>query len=129
MKRELIASVVVVGVVFLITFIATLFGSIGGDYPGFILSAVIAGVASLVATIVMVIWALPVHMVLRRYGVSNITWYIFLAIIPGFVFIYVFKPFGNDTHIDLLGQVLFCSLCGVLAAVVFWFITVFRRHA
>ena len=129
MKQELIASVIVVGIVFLITFVTTLAGAVGGDYPEFILSAVIGGVAALVAAIVMLVWTLPVHMVFKRYGVSNIVWYVFLAIIPSFVFIFGFKPFGNDTYSDLIGQAFFCSLCGSLGAVAFWFFTVFRRHA
>lgn len=126
MKREIQASLIVVVAVFLITFVAGVIDIGGGEYQGVVLSAAIAGVAALVAIAVLLVWGLPAHFLLKKFGHSNVSWYVLVAIIPGFLFIYIFKPFGDDTHSDLLTQALFCSLCGVVGAVVFWFIAVYR---
>lgn len=127
MKRLSIASGTVVLTVFVVTFVVAAIDSIGSDYPIGI-SLMIASVAVIVALIVMVVWAIPVHLLLQKYSRSNVAWYIFSAVIPSFAFVYIFKPFGHDTNLDMLRQALFCSFAGGLGAIAFWFITVYRQR-
>jgi len=81
----------------------------------------IGGVATIVALIVMVSWALPIHFLLKKNNLSSVKWYVLAGITPAFIFIYVFKPFGDDSAIDLLQQALFCSLVGAISAFCFWY--------
>ena len=127
MKQLSMASGTVVLTVFVVTFVVAAIDSIGGDYPSGI-SLMIASVAAIVALIVVVVWAIPIHLLLQKYNRSNLAWYIFSAVIPSFAFIYIFKPFGHDTNIYLLGQALFCSFSGGLGAVAFWYIVVYRQR-
>lgn len=128
MKRLFISSVLVVLIVFAVTFIVSLIDAIGYDFPTVVISFLIASVAAIVALIVVVVWAIPVHFLLRRYGFSNIAWYVVAAIIPSFTFIYWLKPFGNDKPMELITQALFCSLAGGLGSVVFWYLVVYRQQ-
>jgi len=109
MNRLFISGAAVVLIVFAFTFIMSLIDSIGRDFPTAVISLVIAFFASTVALIVVVVWAIPVHLLLQKYGCSNVLWYIFAAIVPSFTFIYWLKPFGNDKQIDLLGQHCFAA--------------------
>jgi ABC-type glycerol-3-phosphate transport system permease component len=128
MKRLFIASVAVVIIVFAVTFFVCVIGSWGRDFPSILISLVIASFAAIVALIVVVAWAIPVHLLLQKFGYSNITWYIVAAIVPSFAFIYGLKPFGNDKPIDLFMQASFCSLAGSLGSVAFWYILVYRQR-
>lgn len=128
MKRLFIASVVVVLIVFAVTFLMSVINSWGRDFPGILISLVIAFFAAMVALIIVVVWAIPIHLLLQKLGYSNIAWYIVAAIIPSFAFIYGLKPFGNDKQIELLGQAFFCSLAGGLSSVAFWYILVYRQR-
>jgi len=83
-------------------------------------------VAALVSLIVLVIWVIPVHLVLTKKGRYSFVWYALPAILPGFIFVFVFKPFGNDPFFGLLSQALFCSFVGLAAGGVFWFFAVYR---
>ena len=128
MKHLVIASGLVVLIVFMVTFVVALIDSIGSEYSGIRISLIMAGVAAIVASVVLVIWAVPVHLLLQKYSRSNVAWYILAAIIPSFIFIYLFKPFGHDTDIYLFGQALFCSFSGSLGAVAFWYVVVYRQR-
>lgn len=126
-KLVFIGSSVVILVVFTVTLAACLMDSIGAGFPipiGFL----IASFAAVVALIVVAVWAIPVHLLLQRFGFSNVGWYLLTAIIPSFTFIYGLKPFGNDKPIELLMQASFCSLAGGLGAVAFWYILVYRQR-
>lgn len=128
MKRLFLAIVAVVLIVFAVTFLVIAINSWGRDFPGIAISIVIAFFAAIVASIVVITWAIPIHLLLRKLGYSNIAWYIVAAIIPSFGFIYGLKPFGNDKPIDLFMQASFCSVAGGLGAVAFWYILVYRQR-
>jgi hypothetical protein len=68
------------------------------------------------------------YFLLNRYKKFNAAWYLLCAIIPAFVFVYGFKPFGNDTSLELLVQALLCALFGCLSALLFWYIAVYRQR-
>jgi len=123
MKNILLASASVVLVVFIFTFLATVTSSTGYQIG---VSFVISGVSAVVALIVVIFWAIPIHLIFKKLNIFKPAWYVVSAIIPSFVFIYAFKPFGNDTSSDLLIQALFCSLAGGLGALSFWYLAVYR---
>lgn len=91
-----------------------------------ILSLLFSGVytfaAAIVATIVVVVWAIPVHLLLTCINLQRLIWYIVAAVIASFVFAYLFKPFGN-THV--LRQALVFSAFGSLGAATFWYWAVY----
>ena len=77
-------------------------------------------VSAFIALIVVVFWAVPMHFVLLKYKYTNVTWYLALALIPAVVFIFGFKPFGEDKLEDLLFQLLLVSFIACNTALTFW---------
>jgi hypothetical protein len=126
MKNILIASLAFLLTVFALVFLVALIDSIGSDFGDIRISAVIAGVATLVALIVLVVWAIPIHFLLGKFGKVKYCWYVLPALLPGFVFVYWLKPFGRDPDLHLLLQALFCSFVGVVSSLVFWYLAVFK---
>ncbi|MBU6955056.1 hypothetical protein [Hahella sp. HN01] len=126
MKNTLIASLAMLLTVFLLVFLTAVIDSINNEFSDFRISAVIAGVATLVALVVLVIWAIPGHLLLNKLKKDKLIWYIAPALLPGFVFVYWLKPFGQDAEPSLLIQALFCSFVGAVSAVVFWYFAVYR---
>lgn len=123
-----IASGAAVLMVFVSTFLVTYIDSIGSNHSSFGLSFFIASIAACVAIIVIAVWAIPMYFLLNRFKKFNAVWYLLCAIIPAFVFVYGFKPFGNDTSLELLVQALLCALFGCLSALLFWYIAVYRQR-
>lgn len=109
-------------------FLVAAIDSIGSHYSDLRISLMIAGVAALVTCIVIIVWALPVHFALRKLKHQSLVWYLVAAVIPSSIFIYAFKPFGQDSNIGLLQQGLFCSFVGCLASASFWYIAVYRQR-
>ena len=99
MKPLFIASITTILVVFMVTFIASSLDTASKMH--IVISLAIAGVATLVALFIVVFWAIPVHLLLKRSNQSHLLWYIVAAIVPSFIFIYGFNPFGYDSNIDL----------------------------
>ena len=128
MKHLLIASLVSVLTIFSATFVVTFIDSIGTAYSHPSITLLIAGVSAMVASIVVLVWAIPIHFVLKRLSKLNVTWYLMSSIVPAFVFIYAFKPFGNDSSTDLFGQAIICTIYGCLGALSFWYIAVYRQR-
>lgn len=126
MKSILLASLGAVLSVFVITLVASATGAIASEYDDILISLIIASVAAVVALVAVVVWALPLHFVLLKLHRQNLAWYVLGALLPSVFFVYALKPFGLDSAEDLLQQALFCSLCGAVAAGVFWYIAVYR---
>ncbi len=126
MKNVLVASVCVLVTVFILVFLAAGIDSIGSDFGDIRITALIAGVAALIALIVLVIWAIPLHFILNRIGKTKLTWYLLPSLLPGFIFVYWFKPFGRDRDLHLLSQSMFCSFVGAAAGIAFWYFTVYK---
>lgn len=116
-------------VVFLAVLIYTLMDSAGSDFGDPRVSIVIAGIAVLVAGVVMLVWAVPVHLLLSKFKCHNIIWYLIAAVIPGIVFVCGFRPFGDDTRFDLMVQAVQCSAVGVIAMLPFWYRLVYRNNS
>ncbi|MBG9990968.1 hypothetical protein [Pseudoalteromonas sp. NZS37] len=128
MKSLYIASLSTVLTVFVVTFVVTAIDSIGSDYTDIRISLLIASVAAIVALIVVMVWALPVHFALKKLNHQGFFWYLLASVVPCVVFIYAFKPFGQDSNIDLIKQTLFCSFCGCIGAGIFWYMAVYRQR-
>jgi hypothetical protein len=128
MKHLLIASLVSVLTVFLVTFVVTFIDSIGSAYSHPLITLFIAGVSAMVASIVVLVWAIPIHLVLKRLNRPNVAWYLLSATVPAFVFIYIFKPLGNDSDVHLFGQAIICTIYGCLGVLSFWYIAVYRQR-
>jgi hypothetical protein len=126
MKSLSVASLCTILTVFVMTFLVSAVDSIGTDYSDIRISLLIAGVAAIVSMVVLVIWALPLHYVLKKLERQALHWYLLAAVVPSVIFIYGFKPFGQDSSVDLMKQALFCSVCGLIGAAVFWYMAVFR---
>lgn len=127
MKHIFIASLSTIVMVFLISLLLFLVSFAGGAYSNFLIALSTAFVATVVATVSVILFAIPIHLILSHYQYKNVLWYIFSALICASVFIYGFKPFGNDTPSDLFIQLLICSSIGSIGAVVFWFFAVHRK--
>ncbi len=121
MRKLINAIFIALAAVFLVTFSITYVDSLRSDVWGIEMALLTGGVATLVALIVMISWALPIHFLLKKYNLTSLTWYVLAGIAPAFIFVYAFKPFGEDTAIDLLQQALFCSLVGAISAFCFWY--------
>lgn len=126
LKSLILASLAAVLAVFVITLVASAIGAIASEYDDILISLLIAGVAAVVALFAVVVFAIPLHFVLLRLNRQRVVWYVLASIVLSFLFVYALKPFGLDSAADLLQQALFCSLCGGVAAVVFWYIAVHR---
>jgi ABC-type spermidine/putrescine transport system permease subunit II len=126
MKSLSVASLCTIFTVFVMTFLVSAVGSVGTDYSDIRISLLIAWVAAIVSMVVLVIWALPLHYVLKKLERQALHWYLLAAVVPSVIFIYGFKPFGQDSSVDLMKQALFCIGCGFIGAAVFWYMAVFR---
>ena len=110
------------------TFVVSAVYSIGTAYSGITISLLTASVAAIVAIVVVLAWALPLHYVLKKLERQEFHWYLLAALVPSVIFIYGFKPFGQDSSVDLMQQTLFCSICGLIGAAVFWYVAVYRTR-
>lgn len=100
----------------------------GGTYPyGPAVALTVVGVAGLVGLLVILGWGLPLHFALAMFERTSWVWYAAVGLLPGPVFVLGLKPFGNDVVQDLLIQAGHCSLIGVVAALVFWYIAVHAK--
>ena len=114
--------------IFVISFVLTFIHAIGGDYSHPMISLYIAGVSTVVAAITMLVWGCPIHMILKRFELTSVYYYLLAGAVPGFVFVFVFLPFGNDPIDDLLLQSLLCGAYGSIAAACFWYISKKQKH-
>lgn len=126
MKSLSVASLCTILTVFITTFLVSAVDSIGTVYSGITLSLLTASVAAIVTMVVLVVWTLPLHYVLKKLERQALHWYMLAAVVPSVIFIYGFKPFGQDSSVDLMKQALFCSVFGLIGAAVFWYMAVFR---
>ncbi len=70
---------------------------------------------------------LPVFLLLERFGLRRWSHYVLPSMIPGPLFIFLFKPFGNDPLGYLLQQTAICMALGAVAAATFWWFAVRPR--
>jgi len=107
--------------VFILTFFVGIFTKIAHSPAGLNGAFLIASVSSIIAILGLFFWGLPIHLVLKRYGKTNIIWYILAGILPCFVAVFVFYPFGKDEFQTLIMQATMLSIVGALVSSVFWF--------
>jgi len=79
---------------------------------------------TIVITLALLLAGLPVALVLEHYDLDKTYHYAVAALVPGPLFVFLLKPFGNDTFPTLLLQTAFCSLVGGIAALAYWYVAV-----
>lgn len=126
MKSTFVAILATIFTTFLITFIVTYIGTLNSEYYDFKMALLMSSVAAFVSLIVTICWSLPIHLYLKKHNKVSLGWYALIAVIPSLGFIYLLKPFGEDSASDLFTQALFCTSVGVVAAVVFWYFAVYQ---
>ena len=72
------------------------------------------------------LWGLPAHLMLKKFGKTDWRWYVILGALPGIVFVLILRPFGNDAWYYLLGQGVSLGAIGAFCSIVLWF-TVVRK--
>jgi hypothetical protein len=128
MKSLSVASLCTILAVFVMTFLASAVDSIGTAYSGITISLLMASVAAIVAMVVVMAWALPLHYVLIKLERQELHWYLLASVVPSVIFVYGFKPFGQDSSVDLMKQAMYCIACGLIGAAVFWYLAVYRTR-
>ena len=123
MRKILLASIVTLAFVFILNFLMGLATEIAHSPAGLSGALLIASSASIVSLLVIVLWGIPVHLLLRYTRKRSYWWYFIAGLIPGFVVVFMFNIFGNDT-IDLkILQALSLGIIGGISAIVFWHFT------
>ena len=120
LKHLTLATVKTLIVVFVICFILTFVDSYGGDFDHWLITLSISVVTTIVAAIAMLVWGIPTHIYMHRKNLKSWTYYLLSGFVPGIVFVYVFKPFGDEAPYDLFLQAVQCGAIGSFIAVVFW---------
>jgi len=126
MKSTFVAILATIFAAFFITFIVTYIDTLNSEYFDYRMALLISSVAAFVSFIITTCWSLPLHLYFKKHNKVSFSWYALIAVIPSFGFIYLLKPFGKDSAIDLLTQALFCTFVGVVAAAVFWYYAVYQ---
>lgn len=113
-----------------ITFIAVLLQWILGIENNLqkVTTLAMAVTAPMVSGIILLVWGLPIYFVLEKMKKHKIGWYALAGFIPAPVFVFLFKPMGNDRINDLINQSLFLGVMGTAGATVFWFFVVKIPH-
>ena len=127
MKIISLANLAAIVSVFVATLIISVVGSIGQQFQP-LWSLLLAVVAALVAMPITLIWATPMHLLIRKFKGESVLWYLLIAVIPSILFIYILKPFGEDSAKDLATQAFFCSVIGYIAAMSFWYFSVYKQR-
>lgn len=107
--------------VFVFTFIVGLGTEIAHSPAGWDGALLIATMASIIGLIVILLWGVPVHLLLKNYKKTQLHWYLISGVFPSFIIVFVFLPFGKDTLNELLIQSVVLGIVGALAAGVFGF--------
>lgn len=125
--KILVGSLISVLAIVATTMIVFLLSGIGNDLQ--VAATLGAGIVSaIVAFWVMLLWGLPVHFFLLWLERQEFFWYAIAALIPGPIFIFFVKPFGEDELKYLLSQSVLCSAIGVIGALAFWLYVVRRER-
>ena len=121
MKKLIKPIVLSVLAVFVFTFAVGFGTEINHSPAGLDGALLIASIASIIALVVIFVWGIPTHKLLRRYNKTQLYWYLLSGVFPGFIIVFAFTPFGQDTFSDLLRQSAMFSVVGLLASGVFGF--------
>jgi len=126
MKSTFIAILATVFTAFVVTFVVSYIDTPNPVYYDLRVALLISSVAAFISLIITICWSLPIHIYLKKYNKVSFVWYAFIAVIPSLGFVYILKPFGDDSAADLSIQALFCTFVGVVAAAVFWYFAVYQ---
>lgn len=107
--------------VFVCSMLASLLDREFYENMGFSAAMLISAYTAAAAFVVLLVWGIPVHLLLRRMSKKSIFYYLGAGFLPGAVLVLLLKPFGHDPNAMLAIQSLHLGALGAIAAAVFWF--------
>ena len=120
--RIIVGSVLAMLSITLIAVLIQWIFGIGDDFQVVTtLALAMAMVAPLVSGVFFLIWGVPIHFVLLKFNRAGVWWYAAAGFLPAIVFVFGFKPMGNDPIMALLYQSAYLGVIGAIGAIVFWF--------
>ncbi len=87
-----------------------------------------AMVAPVISGTSLLFWGLPIYLVLTKFKKTKVWWYMLAGFIPAPVFVFMFKPLGDDPLRDLISQSVYFGVIGAAGAIIFWFYVVKMLH-
>ena len=108
-------------VVFVVSFVLGYQTEIAHSPAGWDGALFISSVATIIASIALLVFGLPLYLTLQHLNKLKMSYYLLGGALPGFIIVFLFKPFGNDTLPTLLLQGAACTISGVFTAGVFWY--------
>ena len=127
LRHILQGSAAVVAIVFLLTFLATVFVPVEIEHDRFKLSVFQGFLGSVTATLILVFWSIPIHLLLKKYKLSNLGWYLLVALPPSISIALLVKFISYELVVAPVTQIMFCCFLGFLVATVFWYIVVHKH--
>lgn len=120
MKKIALSTVLTLLFIFTFWFLLGLDSQIAHQPAGVNGALLIASMATSVGFIAIVVWGIPIHLFLKYKNITGFHWYFLSGFLPGFVIVFVFHFFGNDTLPEKLLQSLVLGLIGAITATIFY---------
>jgi len=108
-------------VVFVVSFVLGYQTEIAHSPAGWDGALFISSVATIIASIALLVFGLPLYLTLQHLNKLKMSYYLLGGALPGFIIVFLFKPFGNDALPTLLLQGAAFTISGVFTAGVFWY--------
>lgn len=90
-------------------------------------AAMMIGISSAFGAACILVIGIPTHLVLKQQNITAVMPYSLIGFISAFMFVLLFKPFGNDHLNYLLQQGMVTGIIGSVSATVFWYFAVKRE--
>lgn len=108
-------------VVFVVSFVLGYQTEIAHSPAGWDGALFISSVATIIASIALLVFGLPLYLTLQHLNKLKMSYYLLGGALPGFIIVFLFKPFGKDALPTLLLQGAAFTISGVFTAGVFWY--------
>jgi hypothetical protein len=127
MKNKIIqlifGSVLTVASITLIAVLLQWLWGIGNDLQ-LATTYTMATVVPIVASFFLLVWGLPTHFLLSKLNKTKARWYSLAGFVPAPIFVFGFKPMGEDPILGLIYQSSYFGLISAIGATIFWFYVV-----
>ncbi|WP_223669626.1 hypothetical protein [Kangiella shandongensis] len=120
MKKIATSTLLTLLFIFVFCFSLGLGAKIGHSPAGLDGALMIATWGAGIGLIAFIAWGVPVHLFFIYKGIKGFHWYFISGLLPGFVIIFVFNFFGNDSTLEKLLQSVSLGLIGSITATVFY---------
>ena len=108
-------------VVFVVSFVLGYQTEIAHSPAGWDGALFISSLATIIASIALLVFGLPLYLTLQHLNKLKMSYYLLGGALPGFIIVFLFKPFGKDALPTLLLQGAAFTISGVFTAGVFWY--------